>query len=172
MDKYQQKFISWLRHHQFPKDQSIIRDLLDFVNQHWRQHTDTMYKQPRPRKRDVKQIFSIISSDYIIHNKDHANAHLMVYCPNIYNQAAYNRWFNKQYMRKSLPQHIAKQYKKILDFTKPLPYDYIMMKRKKQWNKGRTIVAYANTCIGPLLKLIAIALQQMLNTTWLLHFAV
>ena len=164
---------------------SSIHDFLDFVNQHWRQHTDAMYKQPRLRKRDVKQIFSIIPHDYIIHNEDHANAHhLMVYCPNVYNQAAYNTWFDrdtfvvmngyeatvKQNMQKSLPLHIAKKFKKILDFTKPFPYGYIMMKRKKQWNKGRTIVAYANTGIGPLLKLFAIALQHMLNTTWPLHF--
>ena len=33
--------------------------------------------------------------DYIIHNEDHANAHLMIYCPNIYNQAAVNTWMDK-----------------------------------------------------------------------------
>ena len=155
MDKYKQKFSSWLRHHQFPKDQRILTDFMDFFEQQWQQHVQAMRHQPRLGKRDVKQIFSIIPNDYINHNEDHANAHLMVYCPNIYNQPAYNTWFDKdtfavmdedentikQTMQRSLPQHIAKKYKKILDFTKPLPYGYIMMRRKKKWSKGRTIVA-------------------------------
>ena len=149
---------------------------MGFLQQQWQQHTQAIRNQPRLRKRDLKQIFSIIPNDYIIHNEDHANAHLMVYCPNLYlyNQAAFNTWLDKdtfavkdededtikKNMRKGLPQQVARKYKKILDFKKPLPYGYIMMKRKKEWNKGRTIVAYANTCIGPLLKMIAIAPQH------------
>ena len=45
-----------------------------------------------------------------------------------------------------------------------------MMKRKKQWNKGRTIVAYGSTCVGKLLKLAALAIQELLNSTWPSHF--
>ena len=157
MHKYRQKFSSWLRHHQFPKDQYIINAFMDFLQQQLQEHTQALRHQPRLRKRDVKQIFSIIPNDYITHNENHANAHLMVYCSNLYNQAAFNTWFDKgtfavmdededtikNNMRKNLPQHIARKYKKILDFKKPLPYGYIMMKRKKKWNKvkGRTIVA-------------------------------
>ena len=44
------------------------------------------------------------------------------------------------------------------------------MKRKKQWNKGKTIVAYGSTCIGKLLKLAALAIQELLNSTWPSHF--
>ena len=145
MHNYRQKFSSWLRHHQFPKDQHIINTFMDFLQQQWQQHTQALRHQSRLRKRDVKQIFSIIPNDYIIHNEGHANAHLMVYCPYLYNQAALNTWFDKdtfavmdkdedtikKNMRKSLPQHIARQYKKILDFKKTLPYGYIMMKCKK-----------------------------------------
>ena len=143
--------------------QGPVHHLMNFLEQQWHEHTQALRQHPRLRKRDVNQIFSIIPSDYIIHNEDHANAHLTVCCPNLYTPAAFNTWFDKDTfavmdededtiknnMRKNLPQHTARKYKKILDYKKPLPYGYIMMKRKKKWNKGRTIVAYANTCIGP-----------------------
>ena len=45
-----------------------------------------------------------------------------------------------------------------------------MMKRKKEWSKGRTIIAYANTCVGKLLKVATLALQQVLKVTWPSHF--
>ncbi|CAE7244952.1 unnamed protein product, partial [Symbiodinium sp. CCMP2456] len=63
-----------------------------------------------------------------------------------------------------------KHYPKLLSYDKPIPYGYIMMKRKESWSKGRTIIAYANTCVGKLLKIAALALQQMLNIAWPAHF--
>ncbi|OLP93944.1 hypothetical protein AK812_SmicGene24107 [Symbiodinium microadriaticum] len=68
------------------------------------------------------------------------------------------------------PPVVRKHYKKLLDYNKPIPYGYIMMKRKKQWSKGRTIIAYSNTCVGRLLRVAALALQQMLKATWPHHF--
>ena len=105
----------------------------------------------------------------------------MLYCSQVYNQAAINSWSDpgvfielgdnpeelKQQMRHNLPQSLSKQQRQLVDFSKDLPYGYIMMKRKKQWNKGRTIVAYGSTCVGKLLKL---AIQELLNSTWPCHF--
>ncbi|CAE7756865.1 unnamed protein product, partial [Symbiodinium microadriaticum] len=129
-------------------------------------------------------LLSAIPNNFIIHNEDHANAHLMIYCPNIYNQAAVNTWMDektfllldktpqdvKEDMERHTPPSVRRHYKKLLDYTKPIPYGYIMMKRKKQWLKGRTIIAYSNTCVGRLLRVAALALQQMLKSTWPHHF--
>ena len=73
-------------------------------------------------------------------------------------------------MERQTPAAVRKHYKKLLDYNKPIPYGYIMMKRKKQWSKGRTIIAYSNTCVGRLLRVAALALQQMLKATWPHHF--
>ena len=111
----------------------------------------------------------------------------MICCPNVYNQAAFNTWMDektfllldkspqviKEDMERQTPPVVRKHYKKLLDYNKPIPYDYIMMKRKKQWSKGRTIgtiIAYSNTCVGRLLRVAALALQQMLKATWPHHF--
>ena len=76
----------------------------------------------------------------------------------------------KAQMKQHLPGSLSKQQQHLVDFSKDLPCGYIVMKRKKQWNKGRTIVAYGSTCIGKLLKLAALAIQELLNSTWPSHF--
>ncbi|CAE7343069.1 unnamed protein product [Symbiodinium sp. CCMP2592] len=132
-----------------------------------RQHQDQF-------QRLAKSILAMIPDDYIIHNEGHANAHSMIYCPTIYNQAAYNTWMDKQTfrildkapeeikqdMQHNTPKVVAKHYAKLLAYEKPLPYGYILMKKKKRWAKGRTIIAYSNTCIGKLLK---IEIHQLFN---------
>ncbi|CAE7316699.1 unnamed protein product [Symbiodinium sp. CCMP2592] len=182
--QHQEQFQRWLKHHQFPRDQRILDDFDDFFEQEWKQHRLQLQREPRLTHRLAKNILGMIPDDYIVHNEDHANAHLMIYCPNIYNQAAYNTWMDKQTfrmldadpaeikqaMKNNTPKIVAKHYAKLLDYEKPLPYGYILMKRKKRWAKGRTIIAYSNTCIGKLLKIAALALHQMLRITWPNHF--
>ncbi|CAE7585122.1 unnamed protein product [Symbiodinium sp. CCMP2592] len=182
--QHQEQFQRWLKHHQFPRDQRILDDFDTFFEQEWKHHKLQLLREPRLTHRLAKNILAMIPDDYIVHNEDHANAHLMIYCPNIYNQAAYNTWMDKQTfrmldadpdeikqnMQNNTPKVVAKHYSKLLAYEKPLPYGYILMKRKKRWAKGRTIIAYSNTCIGKLLKIAALALQQMLTITWPNHF--
>ena len=73
-------------------------------------------------------------------------------------------------VQKHIPASLTKQQLRLVDFSKDLPYGYIMMKHKKQWSKGGTIVAYGSTCVGKLLKLAALAIQELLNSTWPRHF--
>ncbi|CAE7666338.1 unnamed protein product [Symbiodinium sp. CCMP2592] len=143
--QHQEQFQRWLKHHQFPRDQRILDDFDDFFEQEWKQHRLQLQREPRLTHRLAKNILGMIPDDYIVHNEDHANAHLMIYCPNIYNQAAYNTWMDKQTfrmldadpaeikqsMKNNTPKIVAKHYAKLLDYEKPLPYGYILMKRKK-----------------------------------------
>ena len=132
----------------------------------------------------IKYLKSFIPTDFVVHNEEHANNLIMMYCSQVYNQAAVNSWADpgvftelsdspqqlKFQMNKNLPKSLSKQQQQLVDFNKDLPYGYIMMKRKKHWTKGRTIVAYGSTCIGKLLKLAALAIQELLNSTWPSHF--
>ncbi|OLP89200.1 hypothetical protein AK812_SmicGene29372 [Symbiodinium microadriaticum] len=158
-DQIQHQFQKWLKHHLFHNDDRIIKNFASFFEEQWQRHKDQQ-------------------------RHDHANAHLMIYCPNVYNQAAVNTWLDKKTfllldkspedikadMERQTPAAVRKHYKKLLDYNNPIPYGYIMMKRKKQWSKGRTIIAYSNTCVGRLLRVAALALQQMLKATWPYHF--
>ena len=183
-EQFMDSFRRWITHHQFPRDQRILDEFQELCQQEWTLHTKQLQQEPRLTHKIIKHIISLPPDEYIVHNEDHANAHLMVCCPNIYNNAAYNTWMGKATlhlldktphqikveMRHNKPKQVSKHYSKLLSLDKPLPYGYIMMKRKKSWRNGRTIIAYANTCVGKLLKVTALALQQLLNVTWPSHF--
>ncbi|CAE7776481.1 unnamed protein product [Symbiodinium necroappetens] len=174
----------WLKHHLFPNDDRILESFEAFFEEQWQQHKEQQRHEPRLTHRLIKHLTSALPDNYIIHKEDRANAHLMIYCPNIYNQAAFNTWMDektfllldktpediKEDMERQTPPVVRKHYKRLLDYNKPIPYGYIMMKHKKQWNKGRTIIAYSNTCVERLLRIAALALQQMLKATWPHHF--
>ncbi|CAE7561495.1 unnamed protein product, partial [Symbiodinium necroappetens] len=141
----------WLKHHLFPNDDRIMENFEAFFEKQWHRHKEHQRHEPRLTHRLIKRLVSALPQNYIIHNEDHANAHLMIYCPNVYNQAAFNTWMDektfllldkspediKADMEKQTPTVVRKHYKKLLDYNKPIPYGYIMMKRKKQWSKGR-----------------------------------
>ena len=174
----------WHKHHLFPNDDRILESFETFFEEQWQQHKEQQRHEPRLTHRLIKHLMSALPDNYIIHNEDHANAHLMIYCLNVYNQAAFNSWMDKKTfllldkspedikedMERQTSPVVRKHYKKLLDYNKPIPYGYIMMKRKKQWSKGRTIIAYSNTCVGRLLRVATLALQQMLKATWPHHF--
>ncbi|CAE7328151.1 tauD, partial [Symbiodinium sp. KB8] len=136
----------WLRHHLFPNDDPIMDSFTSFFEEQWTRHKEQQRQEPRLTHRLIKHLVSSLPRSYIIHNEDHANAHLMIYCPNVYNQAAFNTWMDKKMfllldkspdnvkadMERQTPAAGRKNYKKLLDYNKPIPYGYIMMKRKKQ----------------------------------------
>ena len=172
-DLFTEQLRRWLKHHLFPNDDRILENFETFFEEQWQQHKEQQRRHPRLTHRLIKHLLSALPDNYIIHNEDHANAHLMIYCPNVYNQAAVNTWMDKKTfllldktpqdikddMEKQTPPSVRRHYKKLLDYNKPIPYGYIMMKRKKQWSKGRAIVAYStffelqrwrsNRCLKP-----------------------
>ena len=95
-EKVVEQLRRWLKHHLFPNDARILEDFEVFFEGQWRQHKEEQIRQPRLTHRLVKHLLSALPDNYIIHNEDHANAHLMIYCPNIYNQAAFNTWMDKK----------------------------------------------------------------------------
>ena len=154
------------------------------LEQQWQQHSQALQRNPRYTVGGIKHLRSLIPTDFVVHNEDHANNHIMLYCSQVYNRAALSSWADprvltelsespeqlKFQMKHNLPRSISKQQQQLVDFNKDLPHGYIMMKRKNHWTKGRTIVAYGSTCVGKLLKLAALAIQELLNSTWPSHF--
>ena len=170
--------------HQFPMHLDTKQRFRQFLEQQWQQHSRSLQRNPRYTVGGIKYLKSFIPTDFVVRNEDHANNRVMIYCSQVYNRAAINSWADpgvftelsespeqlKLQMRNHIPHSISKQQQQLVDFNKDLPYGYIMIKRKKHWNKGRTIVAYGSTCVGTLLKLAALAIQELLNSTWPCHF--
>ena len=184
VERATQAVSNWMQHHQFPMYLGTKQRFQQFLEQQWQQHAQSLQRSPRYTVGAIKYLKSIIPSDFVIHNEDHANNHIMIYYSQVYNRAAVNSWADRgvftelsetsEQLKRTTEQHIpisfTKQQRRLVDFDKDLPYGYIMMKRKKQWSKGRTSVAYGSTCIGKLLKLAALAIEELLNSTWPCHF--
>ena len=86
----------WLKHHLFPNDDRILESFETFFEEQWQQHKEQQRHEPRLTHRLTKHLLSALPDNYIIHNEDHANAHLMIYCSNVYNQAAFNTWMDEK----------------------------------------------------------------------------
>ena len=191
IEKSMQTMTQWMQHHQFPVYLDTKQKFRQFLEEQWQQHSQSLQRSPRYTVGGIKYLKPFIPTDSVAHNEDHANNHIMMYCSQVYNQAAVHSWADpgvfaelsdspqqlKLQMKQHLPKSLSKQQQQqqqqqqqLVDFNKDLLYGYIMMKRKKHWNKGRTIAAYGSTCIGKLLKLAALAIQELLNSTWPSHF--
>ena len=82
--------------HLFPNDDRILESFEAFFEEQWQQRKEQQRHEPRLTHRLIKRLTSALPDNYIIHNEDHANAHLMIYCPNVYNQAAFNTWMDEK----------------------------------------------------------------------------
>ena len=112
----------WLKHHLFPNDDRILESFETFFEEQWLQHKEQQRHEPRLTHRLIKHLLSALPDNYIIHNEDH----LMIYCPNVYNQAAFNTWMDektfllldkspediKEDMERQTPPVVRKHYKK------------------------------------------------------------
>ncbi|CAE7465974.1 unnamed protein product, partial [Symbiodinium microadriaticum] len=95
-DQVLEQLRRWLKHHLFPNDDRILESFEAFFEEQWQQHKEQQRHERRLTHRLIKHLTSALPDNYIIHNEDHANAHLMIYCPNGYNQAAFNTWMDKK----------------------------------------------------------------------------
>ena len=184
MERSIQAMDKWMQHHQFPRYTGTKQRFRQFLNLQWQQHSQSLKRNPRHTVGGIKYLKNLIPADFVVRNGGHANNHIVICCSQLYNRATVNSWSDpgvftelnenpeqlKRTVEQRIPTPLTKQQLRLVDFSKDLPYGYIMMKRKKQWNKGRTIVAYGSTCVGKILKLAALAIQELLNSTWPCHF--
>ena len=66
----------------------------------------------------------------------------------------------------SFPPSLLSKYSWGIRKKAGLPYGFIFLKRKKQWQKGRTLISYFQSFQGKLLKAVSKALGSMLQQQW------
>lgn len=66
----------------------------------------------------------------------------------------------------SFPPSLLSKYSWGIRKKAGLPYGFIFLKRKKQWQKGRTLISYFQSFQGKLLKAVSKALDSMLQQQW------
>ena len=86
--------------------------------------------------------------------------------PDIFEQVEGSTEFHRQTTLQAIPAWVRKEYQWGLDTSASLPYGHVLLKRKKQFLVGRTIVAYRGTILAKLLTGAALVLKQLLTTVW------
>ena len=76
----------------------------------------------------------------------------------------------KAWVFQQIPKHIRSKYPRGVDSSGSLPVGFVLLKRRKMFRKGRTIVSYLHSPVRKLLAAAAYAIQLMLNTVWNLEW--
>ena len=183
--KAEQQFIRWSKRHGIPLH--WVSEFRVFVSSQWQLH---LAHVERTRHCDAssslltmkKAMFlkKHVLKDFVIHCQDHQPGHFMMFCPCLYYESSVRTWnapdifeqlegsteFHRQTTLQAIPAWVRKEYQWGLDTSASLPYGYVLLKRKKQFLVGRTIVAYRGTILAKLLTGAALVLKQLLTTGW------
>ena len=119
----------------------------------WYHHSLALRSQPRLTWRNIQAAKDKLQSKFVIHCEDHAANHLMVFCPLFYYRAAMKTWSDpevfqqlpgtaqqhQQDMLIKIPADIKQHYRWAVDLKADFPTGFVLFKRKKAVEKGRTI---------------------------------
>ena len=171
------QFQKWLLHHGLPAHlSSVWHSHIDAV---WPQHLQAANHQGCYQWKQIQQI-KMITKNLVCHNADHEAGHLMLYCPSFYYKQIQNTWQDPALFSpipvsisefiatidQRIPTELQKAYPWGFKSTWSIPYGYAFLKRKKQFQKVRTIIAYQNSIMAPMLKALSYVLGLILKSTW------
>lgn len=171
-------FESWRNVHGLPS--YLDQNWHKFVVQQWPLHVEEIRATKRFSMSLIRQFIDQHGKHLVVHCADHEPFHAHVFCPNLFcnvflatfedkNVFERVRMTYEQFqdvIRKSTPPHIVKQYRRGLKFDSFLPSATILLKRKKQRQKARSIISYKDTALARLLKACALVLFYMLKAIW------
>lgn len=168
----------WLRKHGFP-----MRDIADFhtcLQVQWSQHLQDLNNSPRLTVDHISRLKAVIGKQAVIHHADHQNQNARTFCPQLYFRGCNNTWTDPQLfsklvitsaealtkVQKLAKPWIQKRYKWGINWGAKLPQGFFLLKGKKQYKKGRTIISYKGSTFAALLKYAATALEAMVKQVW------
>ena len=169
-------FKKWLKHHGLP--QVLAPKWAQFVRSLWPLHAqNAAFKF---HSKHVFQAKELLHRHWVIHNADHQASHFMMYCPVLYFNTTYNTWNDETvfhqvpltltqahaYVLEQIPTVLTKFYPWAINPELNLAYGYVFLKKKKDFTTARTIISYATSIFGKLLKAAAIILYDILAVTW------
>ena len=107
---------------------------------------------------------------FVLYNEDHHPNHVVCYCPQFYMRSILTTWDDpatfesvqgspkhwQQEMLKSMPSKLFRRYARAINPEAELPRGTVFLKRKKQFQKGSTIISYSGSSCSKLLQLASI----------------
>ena len=161
--------LKWAKHHKNP---CRAEQWLQFVDQEWPLHlrftSSGAFTWPEIVR--IKRLLSKV----VVHCQDHQPDHLKIFCPQIFWKGLRSTFLDGDVLSRCtltpeqallrLPDIVGSlkdKYPWAFNFDGRLPYGYTLLKEKKQWRTGRSIVAYRSTPLALALKTCAILVDAI-----------
>ena len=113
----------WADKHGLPSRQ-LLKQFEQFFDSQISSHKQFLRKTPKYTAHNLQQFKKLIPKDMVVHNEDHGNSHLMIYCPKIYLKALQATWNDAalfqpipnqpdgpQFQLNQVPQQLKRHYK-------------------------------------------------------------
>ena len=181
---FKAKVDRWFKCQGFPMQ--ILQKFWDeFFPAQWRKHNYALATQSwRITEAQVLEFKKMMDSKFVLHMADHQATHLMIYCPQFYFQPVLRVWtdetnfvsvpFSQHQCRLHLYNTIAgalrSRYRWGIQANARLPQGFVFLKQKKDYKKGRSVIAYNRTITEKLQRGTASAIEQMLHVSFPNHF--
>ena len=127
------------------------------------------------------QLSGLTDGDVVVRCEDHHPNHMMAFCPQFLFASVSRTWADplvfqelnmdavapKAWVLEQIPKQLKNRYPWGVDASGSLPVGFVLLKRKKMFRKGRTMVSYLHVPLRRLLAGAAYArIQLMLCTVW------
>ena len=181
---FRAKVDRWFKNQGFPTQ--IIRKFWDeFFPIQWHKHNEALATQSwRITEAQVLEFKRMVDSKFVLHMADHQATHLMIYCSQFYFQSVLRVWtdetnfipvpFSQHQCRLQLYNTISgslrSRYRWGIQANARLPQGFVFLKQKKDYKKGRSVIAYNRTITEKLQRGTASAIEQMLHVCFPDHF--
>ena len=172
-----EKFEKWRRIHCLPA--LTMQSFETFLQQQWQLRERCVHAEYRLDWQKVQNCKKALQA-FVVHCEDHHPNHLMAFCPQFFFACVSRTWMDplvfqelntdaeslKAWVFQQIPKNLGSKYPWGVDSSGSLPVGFVLLKRKKMFRKGRTIVSYLHSPLRKLLAAAAYAIQLMLNTVW------
>ena len=181
---YQAKVDAWFKAQGFPLQ--VAHDFwTEFFPRQWYLHEHAIAKLDFAlQEPQVTRLKRCISNKLVVHLADHQASHLMVFCPQFYFQSVLRVWQDvtnfkqiksephlcRLQVRDAIPGDIRKRYAWGVRQSASLPQGIVFLKEKKDFRKGRSVIAYNRTITERLQRAAASAIEQMIHACFPEHF--
>ena len=171
-------FDLWLKRYRLPHTLHGRFEL--FCEEQWATHVPALEESGRLTWSKVQEVKAKLHHKFVLYNEDHHPNHIVCYCPQFYMRGILTTWDDpatcaslqcspehwQQEMLKSIPSKLFRRYAWAINSEAELPRGTVFLKRKKQFQKGRTIISYAGSLCSKLLQLASIIITIMTRTLY------
>ena len=168
----------WTKYHGCPPFSH--RDLQAELLRQWTAHTKELQTNSRFSFHNIKHLLQWLPPNVVIHHADHEIHRITLFCPSFYFESACRTWDDPELFSRfpgneedaqkliatALTPSLQNRYRWGINTSSTLPHGFVHLKRKKMFNKGRTLISYFGSRYGKLMQATARTLDTMCVMLW------